>query len=83
MGANEPFAGMDRGRAPKLLRNFVPYVLLRSRGRIARKRRDRLTVWGLRLLPVSSGYDIYLLGVQEGVSEGPLEAIESLLGMEG
>lgn len=35
MGANEPFAGMDRGRAPKLLRNFVPYVLLLSKACVA------------------------------------------------
>lgn len=52
--SNEPFAGMEKVRAHRLLQPLVP-----------------------------AGYDVYVLGVQDCVSESIFECLESLLHAEG
>ena len=54
LGSSEPFAGMDRQRAQRLLQPFVP-----------------------------SGYGIYVLGVQECVSNSVFDCLGGLLEAEG
>lgn len=54
LGSNEPFAGMDKARAQRLLQPFVP-----------------------------PGYDIYVLGVQECVSDSVFDSLNGLLEAEG
>ena len=54
LGSNEPFTGMDKSRAQRLLQPFVPV-----------------------------GYDIYVLGVQDCLSESVFECMEGLLQAEG
>jgi len=54
LGSKEPFTGMDKNRAQRLLQPFVPV-----------------------------GYDIYVLGVQDCLSESVFECLEGLLQAEG
>eukprot|EP01038_Epipyxis_sp_PR26KG_P016185 gene16185-22010_t len=54
LGSNEPFAGMEKERAKRLLLPFIP-----------------------------AGYDMYVIGVQECVSEAIFECFDSLLLAEG
>lgn len=54
LGSAEPFAGMDKTRAQRLLQPFIP-----------------------------PGYDVYVLGVQECVSDSIFECFDGLLVAEG
>eukprot|EP01034_Spumella_vulgaris_P021629 gene21629-27668_t len=54
LGSSEPFAGMDKARAQRLLQPFIP-----------------------------PGYDLYVLGVQECISDSIFECLDGLLVAEG
>ena len=54
LGSSEPFAGMDKNRAQRLLQPLVP-----------------------------PGYDLYVLGVQECVSDSVFDSLNGLLEAEG
>ncbi len=54
LGSNEPFAGMDKSRAQRLLQPLIP-----------------------------PGYDLYVFGVQECISDSIFECLDGLLVAEG